>query len=369
MIKEGEIVAPKTDVTVSTAGGAAGPKGNPESRLADRPPKAPTIYDVAALAGVSHQTVSRYLKGFEGIRPATRARVEEAIRSLEYRPNETARMLSTNRPNRIAAFVSDLSQVGPIRIMLGATHVALEAGYVLEIVPLDASDRSSVEKAIGVFDRPDVAGIFATESTDEVLDTFRSAQFKVASNVLMELDGEPGAVDKTIGVRAMNLAIDHLLSLGHRRFFHLSGPETWIAARIRDEACRRVLARHGLALEETLSGDWSAASGYAAVTASQRDLRGAALLCANDQMAMGACAALLDRGLEVPLDVSVIGVDDLPESAYLRPALTTVRLDFERQGRESMLDLIAHIEGTERLAPVDPSVELVVRSSTAPPLR
>ena len=355
------------DVAVSGSDGVARSRGSLESTVTDRQLKAPTIYDVAALAGVSHQTVSRYLKGFQGIRPETRERVEKAIRTLGYRPNGTARMLSTSRPNRIAAFVYDLGQVGPIRIVMGATRAAIEAGYVLEIVPLDAYDRTSIEKAIEEFDRPDVAGIFATESTDEVLQAFRSTQFTVPSNILMELDGERGAVDRTIGVRAMNLAIDHLLSLGHRRFLHLSGPDTWVAARIRDEACRRALAAHDVPLEESLVGDWSAASGYAAVMASPHDFRGSALLCANDQMAMGACAALADRGLQVPRDVSVVGIDDTPESGYLRPALTTVRLDFDKQGRESMLDLIAHIEGRERPESEGPSVELVVRGSTAPP--
>lgn len=335
-----------------------GEEGRPAST------KAPTIYDVASSAGVSHQTVSRYLKGFAGIRPATRERVEAAIRELEYRPNETARLLARSRPNKIAAFTHEISQVGPSRIVLGATRGAREAGYVLDIVPLDARNRPSIDDAIRSFDRPDVAGILALASTDEVLEAFRSTQFQVATRVLTETDD---GGDETIGVRAVTQVIEYLFDLGHRRFVHLSGPETWAVARIRDDACRRVLARHGLALEESLRGDWSAASGFAAVNAVDRDLRGAVVVCANDQMAIGASAALVDRGLRIPQDVSVVGLDDIPEAQFQRPSLTTVRLDFERQGWESTLDLIAQIEGRDRPTFPRPAVDLVVRGSTAPP--
>ena len=110
--------------------------------------KPATIYDVAQAAGVSHQTVSRFLKGFEGIRPETREKVERALGELDYRPNLTARSLKSGRSHRIGALTHDLSQVGPSRVAEGASAAAREAGYVLDFISLDVRNPRAIEESV-----------------------------------------------------------------------------------------------------------------------------------------------------------------------------------------------------------------------------
>ncbi len=104
-----------------------------------------TIYDVARLAGVSHATVTRMLRGFEGIRPETRERVQQALDTLDYRPNLTARSLITGRSHRVGAVMHEIDQVGPSRTVQGAAQAARRAGYLLDIVTLDATDSHAID--------------------------------------------------------------------------------------------------------------------------------------------------------------------------------------------------------------------------------
>lgn len=331
-----------------------------------RPDKPATIYDVAKLAGVSHQTVSRWLKGDRSLRPATRERVEQALADTGYRPNQTARLLARNRPHRIAAFTHEISQVGPSRIAQGASAGAREAGYVLDIVTLDAGDRRSIEEAIELFDRPDVAGILALVSTDEVVEAFGRAHPRVRALVVTEADDVVGGAAESVSARAMALAVGHLGDHGHRRFVHVAGPSDWSVARNREEACRREVERRGFELVGVLHGNWSASSAYDAVLRSDELAGATAWVCANDQMAIGTMAALRDRGLDVPGSASVVGIDDIPEARYLRPALTTVHLEFEDQGRHSIERLVAMIEDREVPTEPEPSAQLMVRGSVGP---
>ena len=138
-----------------------------------------TIYDVARAAGVSHQTVSRLLKGYEGIRPETRDRVDEAIRELGYRPNLTARSLTTGRSHRIAALTHEITQVGPSKILEGATMAARDAGYLLDVITLDVHDAAAIRESIDLALQFDLAGVLALSSTDEVTNAVESSTFRV----------------------------------------------------------------------------------------------------------------------------------------------------------------------------------------------
>lgn len=324
--------------------------------------KAATIYDVARVAGVSHQTVSRFIKGYQGIRPETRDRVVAALEQLDYRPNLTARSLRKGQSHRIAALTHEIDQVGPSKIVQGASVAAREAGYLLDIVTLDMSDGRSIREALELVQQLDVAGILALASTDEMADAFAEADFRVPAIIRAEEDdaltGHPTQLT-TLGLPAL---IAHLVDLGHERFLHIAGPSTWSAARNRAHSYETALARHGLASMGTVSGDWSAKSGYDAVAAMPSDFGATAIVASNDQMALGAMLALSDRGLRVPDDVSVTGVDDIPEAAYYSPPLTTLRIDFAAQGRAAIAELLG---GGHRRPPAIRS-ELIIRNSTAP---
>lgn len=323
-----------------------------------------TIYDVAAAAGVSHQTVSRFLRGFEGIRPQTKQRVVDALEKLNYRPNLSARSLTTGESHRIGALTHEIAHFGPSKVLQGASAAAREAGYLLDIVTLDVSDRASIEEALALVMQHDLAGVLALASTDEMREAFERTEFRVPSYIGAEeddaLSGRPSQLT-TVGFPAL---IEHLASLGHRRFLHIAGPTTFPAARNRARAFETVIAEHGLQSEGIVFGDWSAKSGYEAVSLMSANLRATAIVAANDQMALGAILALAESGFRVPDDISVTGVDDIPEAAYFMPPLTTIRVDFAAQGRAAVHELLGQINRTTHLPGDVLASELISRRST-----
>lgn len=335
---------------------------------ADSPARRPaTIYDVARAAGVSHQTVSRYLKGYQGIRPQTRAKVVKALEELKYRPNLTARSLKSGRPHRLAALTHEIDQVGPSRIVQGASVAAREAGYLLDIVPLDMSDAEAIEEAIGLVATLDVAGVLALASNDAMTEAFEQTRFRVPAHIAVEEDDARTGHRTELSAVGFPSLIAYLAGLGHKRFLHIAGPEAWSSSRNRARAFERSLSELGLRSAGMVHGDWSAKSGYDAIMGLGETLGATAVVAANDQMALGAMLALSELGLRVPFDISVTGVDDIPEAAYFKPPLTTLRVDFAAQGRSQVQELLRLVDEAppKRRAPALQS-ELVIRMSTAP---
>jgi DNA-binding LacI/PurR family transcriptional regulator len=328
--------------------------------------RAPTIYDVARRAGVSHQTVSRVVKGHSNVGPDIRSRVEAAIDELGYKPNMVARSLATNTSQRIGALVYGVDEVGPNKIMKGASDGAREAGYLLDIVSLDPTSDDAIEQAISLINQQQFAGILVFAPTDRVLEALDQARFAVPVYVESDLDVGHDAPARTLNEEGMALLVDHLASLGHRRFFHIAGPPDWLAARTRERAFEEGMRRHGGENLGTLRGNWTAESGYAAGLELPVDRGITAVVAGNDQQALGVLAALADRSVQVPADVSVVGFDDIPEAGYVRPALTTVSVDFDRQGRGAIDRLLEMIEGRAVRHDPAPRATLHVRSSTGP---
>jgi DNA-binding LacI/PurR family transcriptional regulator len=330
------------------------------------PGKPPTIYDVARLAGVSHQTVSRHLRGLDGIRPATRERVTRALETLDYRPNLTARNLATSRSHRVGALTHEIGQVGPSKILQGASAGAREAGYLLDIVSLDVKDPHAVQEALDLIARQDIAGLLVFTSTDAMTEVLRNTSIRVPTVIDIEDDEsrmDPHAIPNG---RGLGKVVDHLVSLGHRRFFHIAGPQGWVSARNRELSYERALQTHGLTSLGTSYGDWSAASGYECARRIPRELGVTAVVVSNDQMALGALLALERLGIRVPHDMSVTGFDYTPESAFYHPPLTTVEADFDRTGRAAFQRLQSLIEGGSAPRRTDSPVRLIVRESSGP---
>lgn len=323
-----------------------------------------TIYDVARVAGVSHQTVSRLLKGYAGIRPETRDRVDGAIRELGYRPNLTARSLTTGRSHRIAALTHEITQVGPSKILEGANMAARDAGYLLDVITLDVHDPAAIRESINVALQFDLAGVLALSSTDEVTDAVNSSTFRGPLYLATGHDKLPS--DSASITSGLIEVVRHLADFGHRDVMHIAGPRTWVGARNRTREYEAAVVELGLRNRGVIHGDWSARSGYEAIASLPDGFSATAFVAANDQTALGAILALNERGFSVPDDVSVTGVDDTPEAAYFSPPLTTLRLDFNAQGRDAVLQLLALIDDTDPppLSPRRP--ELIVRRSTGP---
>jgi DNA-binding LacI/PurR family transcriptional regulator len=168
-------------------------------------------------------------------------------------------------------------------------------------------------------------------------------------------------VDQVAGAQ---MATRHLLDLGHSTVLHVRGPETWVEADARARGWLAELTAARAVVPETLTGDWSAASGYAAGLQIARRGDVTAVFAANDQMSLGVMRALYEAGRSVPGDVSVVGFDDMPEAAYFHVPLTTVRQDFAEVGRRCIERLLALIDG--RTAPMRAAIqpELIVRASS-----
>lgn len=332
--------------------------------------RAPVMADVARLAGVSHQTVSRVLNAHPSVNPQTRARVETAITQLGYRPNTAARALVTRSTRTLGVVSVDTSHYGPSSTLFAIEGAARAAGYFVNFVSLSVVDRQNMAQAIDHLMAAGVDGLVAIAPLRAAVEALRGVSTDVPLVELEATDAfaESGVVvDQRSGGRA---ATRHLLDLGHETVVHISGPPGWLEAEARVLGWQSALADAGREVRPVESGDWSARSGYdAGKRLAGRVARGevTAVFVANDQMALGLVRALHDEGLTVPDAVSVVGFDDIPESAYFLPPLTTLRQDFGEVGRRCIETLLARISG-EPLPPRPPiQPELLVRSSTAAP--
>jgi DNA-binding LacI/PurR family transcriptional regulator len=321
-----------------------------------------TIYDVAKAAGVSHQTVSRYLRGSVQVRPETGERVQQALDALGYTVNSAARYLRTQRVNRLGVLAHRLDLSGPVRLLNGLTDAARERGYLLDIVAVDGNDRVDVVRGLDLILKQQVAGVLAVAQSSIVLEAVaeRAPDLPMSSDVTVE--GE-SPLNETAG----SIAAQHLAALGHQRLAYIAGPSTWPSARHRRAGFADAARARGCTIVWEGEGDWSAHSAYELARAIPfAELGITAVGVANDSMALALIAALHDRGLHVPADVSVIGTDDSPESRYLRPALSTVDVRQEDEGEHMLVSLVARIERLD--ASVVPAMRppaLVPRGSTA----
>lgn len=321
--------------------------------------------DVARLAGVSHQTVSRVLHDSPNVRGETRDRVLAAIRQLDYRPNSMARALATGRSKTLGVVSSDTTFYGPASTLFGIEQAAHDAGYAVSVASLRALSRSMVLDAIQQLRDQGVDGVAVIAPLRANVDALRNLNqdFPVVAVEAGQNASIPVAtVDQRAGAAA---ATRHLLTLGHKTVWHLAGPTDWQEAEERIVGWRSALEAAGAPIPEVIRGDWTPRSGYELGESllKIRDLT--AIFVANDQMALGLLRRLHEAGREVPKDLSLVGFDDIPESAYFTPPLTTVRQDFSELGRRCLHILIAKIEGEEHSMRVVVPPELVVRDSTS----
>jgi DNA-binding LacI/PurR family transcriptional regulator len=337
----------------------------PMSTLANKTPKprAVVMADVAKLAGVSLQTVSRVINDSPHVRAATRQRVEDAMRKLEYRPNPVARALVTGRSRTLGVVSFDTTLFGPASTLFGIERAAHDADYFVSIVSLRSLDRSSVMSAVERLRAQGVDGILVIAPQESASQAILHLPQDVP---VVAAEAGPGesvplvAVDQVEGAR---LATQHLLDLGHSTVWHISGPSDWLEAQDRVDGWRSTLEAAGAAPPPLLVGDWSARSGHELGTRLGPEVT--AVFVANDQMALGVVRSLHEAGRRIPGDISVVGFDDIPEAEYFTPPLTTVRQNFNEMGRRSLLLLLEQIESRSR-APVRETVppELIVRAST-----
>ena len=319
------------------------------------------VRDVARLAGVSSQTVSRVINDQPNIRSETRRRVLDAMVELDYRVNNAARTLGTSTTRTVGVIASDATLYGPAVGIAALESAARSVGRWIATAYADGADEASVRSAAGHLLAQGVDGIVVLAPHARTLEALESAGVGVP---VVALHGGAGAQRQVEGAA---LPVRHLIDLGHRRIARLAGPTDWLEAVARDRGAAAELAASGLEAGPTWEGDWTAECAAAlspAIAAAVRAPGGpTAVVAANDQMALGLIAGLRSAGVDVPGDVSIAGFDDNPDAAYYRPALTTVRVDIAGEARRC----VAEVLGLEASAAPAAEPVLVVRASTAPP--
>jgi DNA-binding LacI/PurR family transcriptional regulator len=327
----------------------------------------PVMHDVARLAGVSHQTVSRVINNSPNVKTSTRERVLDAMRQLEYRPNSLARSLATSRTKRIGVISFDVRLFGPGSTLVAIERAAHDRGYGIALASMTGLVGDEARAAVATLDAQRVDGLIVIAPHTGAVDAMGSLPRSLPV-VALEAEYRPDisvvAIDQRHGAQ---LATQHLLDLGHRTVWHAGGPPDWTEAEQRVEGWSDTLTAAGAEVPPPLRGDWSSRSGYeSGLELADRD-DVTAVFAANDQIALGVLRAFHERGIAVPADRSVVGFDDIPEAEYFVPGLTTVRQNFDAVGRRGLERLIRLIEnGVARRRHVTLiKPELVVRSSTA----
>jgi len=327
--------------------------------------RGPAMTDVASLAGVSHQTVSRVINKHPNVTPTTRTRVLAAIEELGYRRNNAARALVTGRSQTLGVVTLNSTLYGPASTLYGIEQAALESDYFVTVASLRSTDRPAVRQAIARLVDQGVEGVIVIAPVDSVVEALADLPRDlrvVAVEGDADADIDVVTVDQHAGAQS---ATEHLLSLGHSTVWHVAGPTDWLEARQRTAGWRSTLERAGVEVPPPLRGDWSPRSGFEAGRVLARMPEVSAVFVANDSMSVGVLRAFHEHGLNVPGDVSIVGFDDVPEAAYVSPPLTTVRQDFAEVARRSLALLLDQISSGIRPAKRQVvGTTLVVRDST-----
>ena len=335
-----------------------------------------TIKQVANLAGVSTQTVSRVINDRPDVSGPTRKRVQRIIDELGYQPSALARSLIRQRSYTLGVVTAGLRHIGPSRTLGGITAAAAEAGYSLLLEELPRYDSEEIAPLLQALRSRQVDGVIW--AVPEVGGNRRwinrlSSEFDLPI-VYLAMEPRPNvcmvSVNNYLGGR---LVMAHLLEQGYRRIAHIAGPLDWWEARQRMAAWKDTLTEAGIQVREQdwVEGAWSSASGS---EAAQRLLDQTpdldAVFAANDQMALGVMHVAAQRRHRVPRDLGVAGFDNVPESAYFCPALTTVQQDQHNVGRVAVEEIIRIVEaGWDGRTAIEPksimlSPILVVRQSS-----
>ncbi|SHL47733.1 LacI family DNA-binding transcriptional regulator [Actinacidiphila paucisporea] len=328
--------------------------------------RAPAMADVARVAGVSAQTVSRALGGHPNVQETTRAKVLAAVEQLGYRKNTAAGMLSSGRSRTLGVVTLQTGFFSRTALTVGVERAARAAGYAVSTAATASLDPAAVEDALLRLADQRVEGVVLAVPLIRVsrrIEQLTAAVPTVAVDGSRTPDTEVVAVDQSAAAR---LATTHLLELGHRTVWHVAGPGEWLDAASRAQGWRDVLEAAGADVPPALAGDWSPASGHRAGLILGRIPEVTAVFVASDEMAFGVIRALHDLGRRVPEDVSVVGVDDIALAAYCSPPLTTVAQPFAEMGALAVAHLLRQVaRPAAPPAPVSVEPTLVVRSSTA----
>jgi LacI family transcriptional regulator len=336
---------------------------------------AATLADVAARAGVSTATVSRVLNGNYPVSALTKERVDRALGELSYVVNGPARALAAATSEVIGVIVNDVSDPF-FSIQASGTQWEAASADLLAVICNTAGSPMDELKYISMLLRQRVRGMVLTggsrEEPEHLLATAKLIGQALSAGTQVVMCGRPAppgvdvpcvTFDNSGGARALTR---HVLAMGHTRIAYVAGPPGNSTTTARLAGHRQALAEHGVAETVMLHGDFSRASGFDAALELLRSSDVTAIVAGNDLMALGVIAALRQRGVRVPEDISVAGFDDLPAAVDVVPALTTVRLPLD-QGARRAGRIASGTETVTSLTQLWMPAELMVRESVSAP--
>lgn len=339
--------------------------------------KRPTISDVARQTGVSKATVSAVLNDSDGVNIDTRDRVLAAIELLNYRPTQQSGVRAATRYRSLALIIKEYDNPYYDEVTAGVRAFAETQGYTMFVVSSEGSYEAE-RRAVELLREKGVDGLIAAPVMDEHADLSHFYELKRRNFPFVFLEqvrGVPASLVDLENVGASQKAVEYLFSLGHRRVAHFTGPRYSLHSEERCNGVRRAYSTTNLVLaaEDIVAAGAHFEDGYrcgrALFESRPHDDWPTAITCYNDLVAMGLVKAIIDLGMKVPDDVSVIGFDDIKFCETFLVPLTTVRVPKFDMGKKAAQMLIAHIESREALTPqrhyLDAS--LVVRASTAAP--
>jgi DNA-binding LacI/PurR family transcriptional regulator len=326
----------------------------------------PKMRDVAALAGVSPQTVSRVLNAPHTVSQETRSRVLRVIDEVGYRRNFAARALSSSKSRTIGVVDSGSNILGQARMLETVEAAARNAGYATSVAIVHRPSAAAIQDAFQHLIEMDVEGIVVMGNTVALVEAAARAASRVPLAMIAssQLTAPQIIQVAPAGVASARAVTRHLIDQGCTRILHIAGPDGWVDAHAREEGWRTELELHGLPVGAVHRGDWLPDSGYRAGLEMVRDGSVDGVFAANDHMALGLLAAFARAGLRVPRDIAVVGYDDVVGAEFFQPPLSTVRQDFDLMGERCIGQLISAIQGRPA-HDVDIPAELVVRESSS----
>jgi LacI family transcriptional regulator len=337
-----------------------------------------TMKDVALIADVSTQTVSRVVNEHPDVALETRKRVKEIIEQVGYRPNFLARSLISNQSYSLGVVIAGLQLTGPLTVLNGITTVAEEAGFSLLLMELASFSTDDIEQILdGLLSRQVDGIIWAVPEVEENRKWIGKLSHSIGVPIVF-LTMEP---QKDVTVVAVNnylggrMATAHLIEQGYSKIAHLAGPLDWWESRQRMKGWEDVLNEEGWGVRKNqwMMGDWSPASGVENIHIlldQYPDMD--SIFVANDQMALGVLQVFHQMGIRMPEDIGIVGFDNIPEAAHFWPSLTTIHQDQRMVGKIAVQELIKLIRSNMGVINQEPNKSLLLdpilikRESTRP---
>ena len=298
-----------------------------------------TFKDVAKLAGVSTQTVSRVTNGSQDVAESTRNKVNAAIKQLGYVPNKGAQMLSRAKSSSVGLVTLDMALHGAAMIANGVRMQAHDMGYGVAFSVVSEPNLANTREAIRELMAQQVDSIILNVPLESADAELLVEQYQHLNLIFIDVPSN-SQVNYVCGDHAegAKLAAQHLLESGRTDFLLITGPNESSASKIRHQSWLAALSDAESKVQYQYQGNWQAESGYLGVReAVAKQAVFDAVLVASDQMALGVLRALQELQIPVPDKVAVVGFDGIEDSAFFNPPLTTIKQDFTTIGRQAVV--------------------------------